>query len=160
MATFSQMLSSPPPAGRLRPLDVRRDLMQVASLMESSFADTLDPDGQRYLSQMRAASRESYPFWSSLAPAGTGMPPRGYVWEENGRVVGNLTMIPFFQARPRIYLIANVAVHPDHRRKGIARRLTARALQHARQREADAVWLQVRQENDGAIRLYTGMGFV
>jgi ribosomal protein S18 acetylase RimI-like enzyme len=154
------MLTSPPPSGRLRPLDVRRDLEQVASLMESSFADTLDPDGQRYLRQMRAASRESHPFWSSLAPEGPGMPPRGYVWEESGRIVGNLTMIPFFAARRKIYLIANVAVHPDCRRRGIGRRLTQQALQHARDRKADAAWLQVRQENEAAIRLYQNLGFV
>jgi hypothetical protein len=59
----------------------------------------------------------------------------------------------------RYFLVANVAVHPDFRRRGIASSLTLKALEHARQRGAQAVWLHVRDENDGAIRLYRSLGF-
>ena len=57
-------------------------------------------------------------------------------------------------------LIANVATHPDHRRKGIARTLTEQVMQHARQRGVDALWLHVRADNPGAVQMYSDLGFV
>jgi hypothetical protein len=50
-------------------------------------------------------------------------------------------------------------VHPNHRRKGIARALTAAALEHTRRRGAQAAWLHVRQENEAAVALYRSLGF-
>ena len=83
----------------------------------------------------------------------------GYVWEESGKVVGNASLVPFKHNKQRIYLIANVAVHPDFRRRGIARALTQRALQHAREKDVKNIWLHVRDDNPGAIELYAQLGF-
>lgn len=161
MASLTKLLSSSHATGKLRPVDVRRDLNQVADLMEHCFADTLDPDGQRYLQQMRyAASNPGYIRWAALMAEGGTMPISGYVWEEADQLVGNLTMIPYYSLGHRYFLVANVAVHPDFRRKGIATSLTIKAIEHARQRGAQAVWLHVRDENEGAIRLYRSLGFI
>ena len=67
-------------------------------------------------------------------------------------------MIPFFFHSRRYYLIANVAVHPDFRRKGIGRQLTNRGIDYAQQKGL-AVWLQVREENLPAVDLYRSLGF-
>jgi ribosomal protein S18 acetylase RimI-like enzyme len=48
---------------------------------------------------------------------------------------------------------------PDHRRKGLARRLLAALLAAAREAGALTAWLQVKAANHGALRLYEGMGF-
>jgi len=129
--------------------------------MEHCFADTLDPDGQRYLQQMRSAARNpGYLRWANMAVEGASIPISGYVWEEAGEIVGNLTLIPYYNLSKRYFLVANVAVHPDFRRKGIATSLTSKAIEHARQRGAQAVWLQVRDDNEGAVRLYRTNGFV
>jgi hypothetical protein len=56
-------------------------------------------------------------------------------------------------------LIANVAVRPDYRRRGIGRALTAAAMHHAGERHASATWLHVRDDNPGAIALYRSLGF-
>jgi hypothetical protein len=56
-------------------------------------------------------------------------------------------------------LIANVAVHPDFRRQGIARALTDAALAWTQKRRVRSVWLQVRDDNLPAIRLYETSGF-
>jgi ribosomal protein S18 acetylase RimI-like enzyme len=88
------------------------------------------------------------------------MPRTGFVWEQNGEIVGNVSLIPFYQRHQRIYLIANVATHPAYRRRGIGRALTEHALNYARARKAEAVWLQVRDDNPTAIRIYTDLGFV
>jgi ribosomal protein S18 acetylase RimI-like enzyme len=160
MATLTKLLSVSPSTGQLRPLDARRDLNHVADLMERCFADTLDLDGQRYLRQMRsAASNPSYLNWATTAQ-GASVPISGYVWVEAGQLVGNLTLIPCYTFSQRYFLVANVAVHPDFRRRGIASLLTAKAIEHARQRSAQMVWLHVRAENEGAIRLYRSLGFV
>jgi hypothetical protein len=68
-------------------------------------------------------------------------------------------MVPFRHKGKRIYLIANVATHPDHRRKGIARVLTEQAMKLASQRGADELWLHVREDNPGAVQMYSDLGF-
>jgi predicted GNAT family acetyltransferase len=84
----------------------------------------------------------------------------GYVWEEDGRIVGNLSLIPYLIRTRRYFLIANVVVHPDYRRHGIGRALTARGIDHARNAASPAAWLHVRAENNGAIALYESLGFI
>lgn len=161
MSTISKTLSSNLSAEHLRPFDVNRDLGRVADLVELCFVDTLDQDGQRYLQQMRSAARNpSYLRWASMVAERTAMPLSGYVWEEADQIVGNLTLIPHIAQGKRFYLIANVAVHPNFRRRGIAVQITHKAIQHARQRGAQAVWLHVRADNQSAIDLYQSLGFV
>ncbi len=144
----------------LRPLNILRDLSAVADLIELCFQNNMDSEGQDYVRQMRRASRDdSFLRWASRTIEGASMPMSGYVWEENGRIVGNASLIPFHHRRKRINLIANVAVHPEARRRGIARALTQECLSHARQRKADAIWLHVRDDNPGAIALYSQLGF-
>jgi ribosomal protein S18 acetylase RimI-like enzyme len=160
MAAITEFFEPVSASGRMRPFDVRRDLVQVADLVEQCFADTLDPDGQHYLGQMRAAAANpAYVRWAGAAADRVSLPLSGYVWEENHRIVGNLTLIPFNTRGKKVYLIANVAVQAAYRRRGIARTLTARAIDHARQRNADSVWLHVREENHGAVKLYQDLGF-
>ncbi len=87
-------------------------------------------------------------------------PVPGFVWEEHNQIIGNLSLIPFRHGASQIYLIANVAVHPSHRRRGIARSLTQRALRYLKERNQQLVWLQVREDNPAAINLYHSVGFV
>lgn len=149
----------------LRQLDARRDLVAVADLVELCFKDTLDPEGRNYLKQMRqAAQHASLIGWAnSLYPEGS-MPPSGLVWEEDlesgdRRLVGNLSLIPITMQGKRGYLIANVAVHPDFRGRGIGRALTIAGLELAHKRGAPAIWLQVRDDNPTAIHIYETTGF-
>ena len=117
----------------IRPLNVLRDLSAVADLIELCFSSTMDNDGQRYLSDMRRASRDdSFLNWASHMAETASMPMTGYVWEQDGRIVGNSSLIPFRDHGKRVYLIANVATHPDYRRHGIGRALTERAMIQAR----------------------------
>ena len=144
----------------LRPLNVLRDLSAVADLIELCFSPTMDNDGQRYLSDMRRASRDdSFLRWASRMSETASMPLMGYVWEQDGRIVGNASLIPFRDRGKRIYLIANVATHPDYRRRGIGRALTERVMKQASDKKASAIWLHVRDDNPGAIKLYQNLGF-
>lgn len=145
----------------LRQLSILRDLPAVADLIELCFSSTMDGEGKRYVQDMRrAGSDNSFIKWANRAAETTSLPLSGYVWEENGRIIGNTSLVPFRHNKKRLYLIANVAVHPEHRRKGIARALTERAMQHAREKKVDNLWLHVRDDNAGAIDLYTKLGFI
>ncbi len=144
----------------MRPLNVLRDLSAVADLIELCFSSTMDNDGQRYLSDMRRASHDdSFLSWASHMSETASLPMAGFVWEQDGRIVGNSSLIPFRDHGKRVYLIANVATHPDYRRRGIGRALTERSMKQARDKNASAVWLHVREDNPGAIKLYEELGF-
>jgi len=144
----------------IRPLNVLRDLSTVADLIELCFSSTMDNDGQRYLTDMRRASRDDgFLRWANHMAETTSLPLTGYVWEQEGRIVGNSSLIPFRDQGRRIHLIANVATHPDYRRRGIGRVLTQRCMEHAREKKTTAIWLHVRDDNPGAIKLYEDLGF-
>jgi len=144
----------------MRPMNMFRDLSAVADLIELCFADSMDHDGQRYIADMRRASRDnSFLSWASNMTETASLPLTGFVWEEGERIVGNVSLIPFRDRGRRIYLIANIAVHPDFRRRGIARSLTQRAMNHGWNKKAAALWLHVRDDNPGAIHLYAELGF-
>ena len=157
-ATFAA--ATPITSGQIRPLNILRDLPAVADLIETCFASTMDLEGRSYVDQMRRNGRDSnFIGWASKVIDSASLPLSGYVWEDGGRVVGNVSLIPFFKGGRKIYLIANVATHPDYRRRGIARTLTDAAMRHAREKQAAAIWLHVRADNNGAITLYRDLGF-
>lgn len=144
----------------IRPLNMLRDLPAVADLIELCFSSTMDNDGQRYLSDMRRASHDdSFLNWASHMTETASLPLTGYIWEQDGRIVGNASLIPFRDRGRRIYLVANVATHPEYRRRGIGRALTERAMKQAHAKNASAIWLHVREDNPGAIKLYEDLGF-
>ena len=146
---------------QLRPLNIVRDLPGVADLVEKCFADTMDADGRNYIQQMRHAGQDNvFLRWASNAVETVSMPLSGYVWEENGEIIGNVSLIPHRRARKKYYLIANVAVRPEYRKRGIGRALTRAAMDHAKLHHADETWLHVRDDNPVAIGLYLSMGFV
>ncbi len=139
-------------------IDITKDLNSVADLLAVAFADRLDADGEAALRQLRRIARSrsaQRTYRSSEIP---GSPLYGFVWEEDGRIVGNVSLIPL-ETKPKQYLIVNVAVHPLYRRRGIARVLMERTLAYARQKHVGALWLQVETQNQGAIALYRDLGF-
>ena len=53
----------------------------------------------------------------------------------------------------------NVAVHPNHRRQGVARSLIEALVQALKDLESHSLTLEVRASNEPAIALYTDLGF-
>lgn len=143
------------PPGTIRSFDLARDGEVVASLIEDAFALKNDPDGQVLLIQMREnARRLKQTAWMPLAGS-----TLGFVWEVEGRLVGNISVIPYLYNGHRLHLIANVAVDPDFRTQGIAKALISRALRFSYQSGVREVWLQVKRDNEVAIRMYQQIGF-
>lgn len=147
--------------GFIRPINPRTDLREIADLIELCFKDTIDEDGMDYIRYLRklASNMNSY-WWGGDFPTSSFTQIQGFVYEVDEKIVGNLSMIPFHKNGEFIYLVANVAVHPQYRRKRIALDLTSRSLKYAKEKLAKSVWLQVRDDNPPAIELYTQMGFL
>jgi ribosomal protein S18 acetylase RimI-like enzyme len=142
----------------LRATDLRRDLDGIAALMEVCFGATMDAAGRGAIREMRLLSRAGPLLWLLGGTLRGPMWQLGFVWVEDGRVVGNISAQQV-GGHERRWLIANVAVHPDYRRRGIARALTAAALDLAYQQGGRTALLQVNHDNDGALALYDGLGF-
>lgn len=56
--------------------------------------------------------------------------------------------------------LQRIAVHPDHQRQGLARRLLDAAVGAARTARADRVLLEVSAANTAALAFYAAAGFV
>lgn len=144
----------------VRTLDMRRDLEIVADLIESSFELQHDVDGQAFLKEMRQAAKDArFLGWVGAWSQSQGESIPGFVWEQDGQVVGNVSIIPFIKGDKKTYVIANVAVKEAYRRQGIARALTDHAIRFLHRRAITDIWLQVKATNDGAIKLYENLGF-
>jgi len=143
----------------IRPFDISRDLRAVAELISVSFANELDDRGSAALREMRTMShfggllgvlnRSTGEFNDML---------NGFVWVEQGHVVGNITVQRADKYATR-WQIANVAVSPGFRGRGISRRLMETGIEHAT--HAGGLWavLQVYASNSVARRLYASLGF-
>jgi len=142
----------------VRPFDPSHDLKPVAELIAVAFGDRLGPDGQIALAEMfrlaRWGSLAWWLYWPGWSRAGVAP---GFVWTEQGRVVGNVSL------RRALgwggFLIGNLAVHPDWRGRGIARALMEAALEAIAARGGRWVGLEVRADNQVARHLYEGLGF-
>jgi ribosomal protein S18 acetylase RimI-like enzyme len=140
-------------------MNVARDLRPVAELIAEAFKDDMDPNGERSIREMKTMGRWAwlYGWLDALAPPGEGMAP-GFVWVEDGRIVGNAS-IRRISLHRRGWLIGNVAVDPAWRRRGIARALMHAAIDMARRNRADWIVLQVRSDSVAARDLYLSMNF-
>jgi ribosomal protein S18 acetylase RimI-like enzyme len=82
---------------------------------------------------------------------------RGFVWEEEGNTAGMLT----YQRRgtSNTWYINNVAVAPEYRRRGIARKLLSAGIEDMGARDCQQVNLDVIAGNIPAYTLYEKLGF-
>jgi ribosomal-protein-alanine N-acetyltransferase len=80
---------------------------------------------------------------------------RCWVAELDGAVVG---MMVLWQIVDEAH-IATLAVHPDFRRRGIAKRLLVHALQAAYLEGGRSTYLEVRESNQAAQAMYQKFGF-
>lgn len=153
-----------PSSSGLRPVNLRTDLVPLADLIEVAFSDTMDSSGRAAVREMRTLSHLG-PGLSLLLgmndlAQGVGL---GFVWIEDGRLVGNTSVYPANIPTGQSWIIANVAVDPAYRGRGIARQLVEASLDMIRKRSRAhpaAAVLQVEANNEVARHLYERLGFV
>ena len=138
-----------------RPINLNKDIPQVLELLRLAFGESLDAEGRRMLQGQTAVTGQPAilyrfnPMASRLS--------RGFVWEKDGRIIGNVTLLDT-KINGR-YLIVNVAVHPDFRRQGIARMMMNVTLDYVRQQNGREILLQVDKDNSHAITLYHELNY-
>src|SRR5512138_2452722 len=120
-AALSQPQATERRGDGLQPTNFTRDLHQIADLVELCFEPHLDVGGRSAISEMRALSY-IWPLIWLLALLDRWLPGlgSGYVWRHEGKVIGNISLYRAGK-HPDLgpgFLIANVAVHPDWRRRG------------------------------------------
>jgi ribosomal protein S18 acetylase RimI-like enzyme len=165
------MAFPPPPAspGAVPPQNVSgprrasfpRDVPSITELVELCFAGKLDYSSRYVLRNVRWIAQRGAVVWKLSFLLGSVNPEEwilASVWEETGKVVGNVTLT-LRKREKGAWLMSNVAVHPDFRRQGVGRGLVRFALEEIRARGGQAVYLQVDAQNETAVRLYHELGF-
>ena len=144
----------------IRPLHPAHDLAGLACLIEQAFGEELSEGGEQVLRELRLLSR-----LGPLSMLAAGIESEvdglfnGFVWEQEGQVVGNVTLSRPTR-HPARWQISNVAVLEAYRGQGIGRRLVEAAIDLVLQRGGHVAYLFVRQNNPAAIHLYKSLGFV
>lgn len=143
----------------VRPFDLGRDLHPVAQLIADAFADELDAQGEAALRELRfmghlgglvrLLARSTGDFQDVF---------NGFVWIEDGKLVGNVTVQRAASGSGR-WQIANVAVDPRYRGRGISRALMDTALEYIEEMGGTWAVLQVRAQNEIARKLYDSLRF-
>ena len=146
----------------VRPVNLRTDLRPLADLIELVFADSMDSYGRSAIREMRYLSHLGYglKLIARLNDLALGI-SMGFVHIVDGKLVGNVSVYPANYPKDlgETWILANVGVHPDYQRRGIARDLLDASLEMLRRRGAARVILQVNIDNRGAHRLYEIHGF-
>jgi GNAT superfamily N-acetyltransferase len=131
----------------------------LAELIDLAFAGELDASARQMVAEMRAFGRAGWLGWlvgKLFLPQSAY--PKGFVWEADGHLVGNASLmeVEHFQGR---WVMANVAVHPSYRRRGIARSLIGACLDWLKTGGARVVILQAKSAQRGLQVLYASLGF-
>lgn len=140
----------------LRPINSMRDLVGITTLIENAFADDMDLSGRAHMREMRWMGT-LFGWMDWFSSPGQGLMP-GYVWVEDGRIVGNVT-VRKLSTFGHGWMIGNVAVAPEWRGRGIARQMMDASIELVRHNHGEWIALQVRSDNEIACRLYQTLGF-
>jgi ribosomal-protein-alanine N-acetyltransferase len=135
----------------------------LARLLDRSGAGEpiVEPMRRRHIGQILAIEKASYPkpwsaqvFHDELDHARGGY--RYYLVARRGRTVIGYGGLMFAVDEAHV---TNLAVHPDHRREGVATRLLLALADEAIERGCPAWTLEVRASNVAAQELYRRFGF-
>jgi ribosomal protein S18 acetylase RimI-like enzyme len=149
----------------LRPLRLPADFDVMLDVIPRSFQYPENPEWsvqndqkQGFLDIMTAGKR-LWPIFSVLSKVSPSLRDvlHGFIWEQNGRPVGIVNINR--DGTSDEWMIANVGVLPEFRRKGIARKLVVAAIGLAKEHHAAHVLLDVIAGNAPAYDLYLSLGF-
>jgi GNAT superfamily N-acetyltransferase len=139
-----------------------QDIPQITELVELCFNNVLDYSSRKNLRDVRWIAQRGDVAWTVSRLVGVLNPEEwnlSSVWEEEGRIVANATLT---RRTPEAgaWLISNVAVDPNFRRRGIARGLVEYALGEIHSRGGRTIYLQVDAVNESAVKIYRDLGFL
>jgi ribosomal protein S18 acetylase RimI-like enzyme len=149
----------------MRPIKLPADLLPLAEMLVDTFqypeneSWSVQSDEQEQLVDgMKNLSR----MWPLIRLIQALSPPlrdllRGYVWEEDGQMVG--TTIVQRRGSTDIWIVGTVGVLPAYRRRGIARKCVEEGIELIRKHGGIKAILSVIDGNVPAYTLYEDLGF-
>jgi ribosomal protein S18 acetylase RimI-like enzyme len=149
----------------MRPMRLPGDLLPLTDMLVKTFQYPDHPewgireDEQQDILRMIKSLRRLWPLLRVLQLVSPTLRDlfRGFVWEEDGRIVG--LVLCQRHGTTDLWEVGVVGVLPEYRGRGIARRLLTRSLEELRQRGAKQAGLGVIEKNVPAYSLYTSLGF-
>jgi ribosomal protein S18 acetylase RimI-like enzyme len=145
----------------IRRVSYPQDGARMADLMEIGFGELLDAPSRAMLAGLRRWSSQGRTVWRFATAMGLiqiGDWLDGFGAYDGTRLVGNTSLARSAWGRD-VWLVGNVAVHPEYRKRGIARMLMQAALDEVRLRGGRRIVLQVDEDNDAARGLYRDFDF-
>lgn len=121
--------------------------------MQAVFGESIDREESQVFGDVASRSDLMLRFDPAAARLSS-----GFVYELDGRVVGNVTLLST-KTFGR-YVVANVAVDKAYRRRGIATKLMNAATERVRALNGNAILLQVVEDNTAALGVYQALGYV
>ena len=149
------MISADPHLGRLAFAALTPDtLPRVAEVEKTAYAH---PWSLRHFQDSLAAGYLAQALLADPDPA-TDPPAWAHApaWPDGRWLLGYLVAMPVLD---EVHLL-NITTVPTHRRQGHAQRLLQALLDWSRARQAQSLWLEVRESNAPARALYERLGFV
>lgn len=137
-----------------RPININKDIPHILRLLELCFGSAIHGEGHHVLTSNSLGQSPAF-LWR-MTPAANKL-AQGVVWESDGRIVGNVTLLPT-KVTGR-YLVVNVAVHPDYRRRSIAKSLMAEVTDLVKAQGGKEILLQVVKNNVAANNLYNTLNY-
>lgn len=141
----------------LRPLNLKKDYEQLIPFYDFIFEKELSSKGtsvQAMLSDLKAFM----PIFKFIGIFSENYKHvfDGFVFENNRNEIVSTVNIGY---SGNFWEIAMVATHPNYRRKGLAKQLIEKSLDHAKKHKAEMCVLEVLEENTPAYQLYANYGF-
>lgn len=141
----------------MRPLKIKQDYDELIPFYDTIFEKELSAKGtsvKSLLDEMKALM----PFFKILGIFSKNFKHifDGFVYENHqGKIISTVN-IGF---SGNYWEIAMVATQPEYRRKGLAKKLIIKSIDHAKKYDAKLCVLEVLEENEPAYKLYEKLGF-
>lgn len=149
----------------IRPVNLPQDLDIMNDLIMQGFEYPdhpewgLQPDDKEGMLDRLRGMKRNWPvlaFMRRISPLARDA-MRGFIAEQDDKPVGLMNHMR--QTKEPEWFLANAAVLPGYRRKGIARQLLTAILDELRERKARTVCLDIIDQNIPSLELCKGMGF-
>ena len=144
----------------LRSVCADRDALDIARLADSFTAARAtslarvpaapQPRGRGLLAEIMSRPHRQVEAWLAVVPAAE---------DACGRLAGLISLVRCRSATGIRHSIGWVLVHPDARRRGVARGLVAQACSRAVELAADSVWVECRSDWAEAMAFWRAVGF-
>lgn len=142
----------------IRPVNFNEDFDQLIELYDLVFENELSAKGTS-ARKLLEEHKKALPLLKIIGIFSRGLKHAldGFVYENvDGKIIASVSIGYSFN----YWEISMVATHPDYRRKGLAKRLLAKAIEHAKTHKAKIITLEVISDNTPAYSLYTKLGFI